>query len=115
MGCNFVGTPGTCPPTFLDVGGHNMPCSLTFFLRVCIRRDFKTNCEVCHVSCEEFFLLDVTHSHVDDRNRVWHGIADSDIFIIFTSNMICSILQVSRDRKKIVNCLCPTFIQCGSL
>jgi len=29
-------------------------------------------------------MLDVTHSHVDDRNRVWYGIADSDIFIIFT-------------------------------
>jgi len=86
-----------------------------FFLSVCIRRDFETNCEVCHVSCEEFFMLDVTQSHVDDRNRVWYCIADSDIFIIFTSNMICSILQVSRDRKKIVNCLCPTFIQCGSL
>jgi len=43
-------------------------------------------------------MLDVTHNHVDDRNRVWYGIADSDIFIIFASKLICSILQVSRDR-----------------
>jgi len=36
-----------------------------FSLRVCIWRGFKTNCDVCHVLCEEFFILDVTHNHVD--------------------------------------------------
>ena len=36
-----------------------------FSLRVCIWRDFKTKYDVCHVLCEEFFMLDVTHSNVD--------------------------------------------------
>jgi len=41
---------------------------------------------------EEFFILDVTHSHVDVL-----------IFLqIFTSKMIFSILQVSRDRKRLL-------------
>ena len=61
-----------------------MPCPPTFFLRVCVQRDFESKCDVFHVLCEGFFMLDVTNSHVDDRNRVWYGIADSDIFIIFT-------------------------------
>jgi len=30
-----------------------------------ICRDFKTKCDVRHVLCEGFFLLDVTHSYVD--------------------------------------------------
>jgi len=37
--------------------------SPTFFLRVCIWRGFKTKCDICHILCEEFFILDVTHSH----------------------------------------------------
>jgi len=36
-----------------------------FSLRVCISRGFKTKCDVCHVLREKFFMLDVTHSHVD--------------------------------------------------
>jgi len=36
-----------------------------FSLMVCIRRGFKTKCYVCHVLCEDFVMLDVTHSHVD--------------------------------------------------
>ena len=34
-------------------------------LRVGIRRGFKTTCDVCHVLCEDFFMLDIAHSHVD--------------------------------------------------
>jgi len=36
-----------------------------FSLRVCILRRFKTKCDVCHVFREDFFMLYVTHSHVD--------------------------------------------------
>ena len=36
-----------------------------FSLRVCIRRGFETKRDVCHVLCEDFFMLDVAHSHVD--------------------------------------------------
>ena len=59
-----------------------MPCPSLFSLRVCIWRGFKTKCDVRHVLCEEFFILDVTHCYVD-VDRAWCGITDSDIFINF--------------------------------
>jgi len=31
MGAIWWGTRGTCPPTFPDGAGHNMPCPPTFF------------------------------------------------------------------------------------
>ena len=37
----------------------------TFLFTFCIWRDFKNKCDVCHVLCEELFMLDVTHSQVD--------------------------------------------------
>ena len=52
-----------------------------FSLRVCIRRGFKTKRDVCHVLCEDFFMLDVAHSHVDVETEF--GITGSDIFINF--------------------------------
>jgi len=36
-----------------------------FSLRFGIWRGFKTKCDVCHVLCEELFMLDVTHNHDD--------------------------------------------------
>jgi len=36
-----------------------------FSLRVCIWRGFKTKYDVCHVLCEEYFMLGITHSNVD--------------------------------------------------
>jgi len=36
-----------------------------FSLRVCIWRGFKIKCDVYHVLCEKFFMLDVTHSNAD--------------------------------------------------
>ena len=64
MGAIWWGTRGTCPPNFLERGiiCHVPPL---FSLRVCIWRGFKTKCGVCHGLCEEFFILDVTHSYVD--------------------------------------------------
>jgi len=32
----------------------------TFSLTVCVWKGFKTKYDVCHVLCEEFFMLDVT-------------------------------------------------------
>jgi len=64
MDAIWWGTRGTFPTTFLD-GGHNMPCPPTFSRRVCIWRGFKTKCYICHVLCEEFFMLDITHTYAD--------------------------------------------------
>jgi len=59
MGAIWWGTRGTCPPHFFRRGGHNMPCPPHFFLfRFCILRDFKNRSDVCHVLCEELFMLD---------------------------------------------------------
>jgi len=65
MGAIWWGTPGTCPPTLLDGGDIICLVPPTFSRRVCIWRGFKTKCYICHVLCEESFMLDVTHSHVD--------------------------------------------------
>ena len=46
-------------------------------------------------------MLDVTHSNVDVET-VWCGITDFNVFIIFTSKLIFSILQASRDRKRLL-------------
>ena len=54
-GAIWLGTRGACPLTFSD-GGHNMPCPL-FPFRLCIWRGFKDKSDVCHVLCEELFML----------------------------------------------------------
>jgi len=54
----FVGHEGRVPPHF-QTGGHNMPCHPQFFLfRFCIWRGFKNKSDICHVLCEELFMLD---------------------------------------------------------
>jgi len=69
-GRNLVGNTGDVSPHFFRRLGHNMPCHPHFFfLRVCIWRGFKTKCDVCQVLYEEFFILDVTHSHVDVETK----------------------------------------------
>jgi len=35
------------------------------FSTFCIWRGFRNESDVCHVLCEELFMLDVTHSQVD--------------------------------------------------
>ena len=59
------GGHGGREPPFFRRGEHNMPCPSDVSLRFCIWRGFRTKCDICHVLCEEFFMLDVTHSHVD--------------------------------------------------
>ena len=98
------GQPGRVPPTFLD-GGYIICHVLQLFsLRICIWGGFKTKCDVCRVLCEDFFMLDVTHSHVDVETEF--GVVSLILIFleIFTSKMIFSILQVSRDRKRLFTC-----------
>ena len=42
-----------------------MPCPPHFSRWICIWRGFNTKCDICHVLCEEFFMLDVTNNHFD--------------------------------------------------
>ena len=58
-GHNLVGDTGNVSPHFFRPGGHNMPCPSHFFLFMfCIWRGFKNKSDVCHVLCEELFMLD---------------------------------------------------------
>jgi len=41
-----------------------------FLFRFCIWRGFKNESNVCHVMCEELFMLGVTHSQVDDEREL---------------------------------------------
>ena len=71
-----------------------------FFLGVCIWRGFKTKCDVCHILCEEFFIFDVGHSYVEVEREISVVSLILIYLEIFASNMIFSILQVSRDHKR---------------
>ena len=62
---NLVGDTGDVYPHFFRRAGHNLSCTPTVFSYGFIWRGFKTKCDVCHVLCEEFFIFDVTHTHVD--------------------------------------------------
>ena len=58
-GRNLVGDTGDVSPPLFQTGGHNMPFPPHFFLfRFCIWRGFKNKSDVCHVLCEELFMLD---------------------------------------------------------
>ena len=49
---------GDVSPHFFRRGGHNMPCPSHFFLfRFFIWRGFKSKSGVCHVLCEELFMI----------------------------------------------------------
>jgi len=78
-----------------------MPCPPTFSLRGCISRGFKNKYDVCHVLYSVFFMLDVTHSNADVEPEC--GVVS--LILIFlqicTSKIIFSIIQVSKDRKRL--------------
>ena len=83
-----------------------MPCPPHFFLfRFCIWRGFK-NKNVCHVLCEELFML-------DGKPRIGKLMLKQSlvslILVVYEfsfDNIIFSIFQVSGDRER---CFCPTF------
>ena len=102
MGAIWWGTRGTCPSTFLD-GGHNMPCPSNFFLfRFYIWRGFKIKSDVCHILCEEFFMLD-GRPHIAKlmlkQSLVWYHWFCWFINFSF-DKIIFSIFQVSSDRER---------------
>jgi len=57
---------GACPPNFLDRGDILCHVPSLLSLKVCIWRGFKTKYDVCHVSWEEFFMLDHGRNLVGD-------------------------------------------------
>ena len=54
-----------CPPRFLDGVDITRHASYIFLFRFCTWRGFKSKSNVCHVLCEELFMLSVTHSQID--------------------------------------------------
>ena len=81
-GRNLVGDAGDVSPHFFRRGDIICHVPPLFSLRVCVWRGFKTKYDVCHVLCEEFFMLDVAHSHVDVEIG-FTVFTDSNIFINF--------------------------------
>jgi len=65
MGRNLVGESGDVSPHFFRRWDIICYVSPLFSFRVCIWRGFQTKCDICHVLCKEFIMLDVTHSNVD--------------------------------------------------
>ena len=65
MGAIWWGTWRTCPPSFSDGEDKISHVPPLFSLRVCIWKGFKTECDVYHVLCEDFFILVGTYSYVD--------------------------------------------------
>jgi len=58
-GRNLVGDTGDVSPSLFQTGRHNMPCPPYFFLfRFCTWRGLKNKSDVCHILCEELFMLD---------------------------------------------------------
>jgi len=60
MDAIWWGTRGTCLTHFFRPGDIICHVPPTFSLTVCVWKGFKTKYDVCHVLCEEFFMLDVT-------------------------------------------------------
>jgi len=56
-GCNLVGDTGDVSPPLFQVGGRSMPCPSFFLFRYCVWRGFKNKSDICHVLCEELFML----------------------------------------------------------
>ena len=65
----FGGGHGGNVPHFLRWGGYNMSCPPLFLFSFCILRGSKNKSDVCHILREVFFLLNVTHSQVDDETE----------------------------------------------
>jgi len=110
-----IGWGHVAPPLFSDGGEIIFHVSHIFIFRYCIWRGSKDRSDVCHVLCEELFVLDFPHSQVDVET-VWCGITDSDIFMNFSfDKMIFSILQVSRDRERSLTASVRNFTLYGIL
>ena len=117
MGAIWWGTRGTCPPRFLKRWGYIMPCSPTIFSLGFvfgevskIRVTFVTFC----VKCFSCYMA----GHTQPSwcwNRVWCGITDHYFINFSFDKMIFSILQVSRDRERMLTASVRHFTLCGML
>jgi len=66
----------------------------SFPFKLCIWRDLKKEGDVCHVLCEELFMLDVRHSQVDAETEFDVVSLILIFFINFSfDKMIFSIVQ----------------------
>jgi len=69
----FGGGHDRCVPLlFQTVGIYHIMCPPIFLIRFCMWRGFKNKSDV---SCEELFMLDITHSQVDvetESTVVWY-------------------------------------------
>jgi len=81
-----------------------MPCPTTFFSRFFIQRGFKNKNDVCHILCEELFMLGITRSQVDIETEFvwyWYDITAPDIFIHFSFDEMflafCKFLETAKD------------------
>jgi len=71
-----------------------------FLFRFLIWRGFKNKSDICRILCEELFMLDVTHSQVDVETEF--GVVSLNLMFFCFDIMIFSILQVSRDRERLL-------------
>jgi len=77
-----------------------------FSFRFCIWRGFKNKGDICHVLCEELFMLDgrlhIGHSHVHVETEF--GVVSLILLVYhFVFNkIIFSIFQVSSDRERCI-------------
>jgi len=74
-----------------------------FLFRFGIWRDFKNKSDICHVFCEESFMIDIAHSQIDVERELYVVSLILIFFINFSFEyMIFGILQVSRDRERLL-------------
>jgi len=88
-----------------------------FLFRFCIWRDFNNKSDVCHVLCEELFMLD-GRLHIIKfmlkQSLVWYHRFCLFINFIF-DKIIFSIFQVSSDHERWLTAFVRHFTLCGIL
>ena len=110
------GHEGRAPQFFQTVGIYYAMSPHIFLFKFCIWRDFKKESGLCHVLCEEIFMLDVRHSQVDAETEFDVVSLILRFFINFSfDKMIFSILQVSCDRERLLTASVQHFTLCGIL
>jgi len=108
---------GTCPPHFFRRGDIICHVPPLFLFRFCIWKGFKNKSDVCHIFCEELFMLDgrpYIAKLMLKQSLVWyHWFC---LFINFSfDKIIFSIFQVSRDRERCLTSSVGHFTLCGML
>ena len=98
-------------------GGHGDASPHFFLFRFCIWSGFKSKSDVCHVLCEELFILD-GRPHITKlmlkQSLVWYHPFCQFTYFTF-DKIIFSIFQVSRDRERCLTASERHFTLCGIL